>query len=268
LAASLSGASIFSPGYSSAANQSSTQTMEPGRGGSGGKAQQTAGEVASAQKQDPARRTPHATIPAVAANAVADAAALEEADFAAAARARQADQIAQPGGGTVVLLSRVAYGDYARSSYAFHLGLRNDERRVSNEVNLIFGNVRRPGDKADDEEQPIGRHGAAGTDAGSRDGKPPQDEFRVFTRSVRNSILDLGAVDYDGIRAAPVEIHRAEHRAVVKMGHVYVIKIEERNRTPAEPFYVKLKVTRHRQNDAVEFIWEPLPETAAVTPDF
>jgi hypothetical protein len=40
----------------------------------------------------------------------------------------------------VVLYSRNRYGNYPLASYAFHLGLRNDDRRVKNYTNLLFGN--------------------------------------------------------------------------------------------------------------------------------
>ncbi|MCW8131098.1 MAG: RNA polymerase sigma factor [Planctomycetota bacterium] len=173
------------------------------------------------------------------------------------------DQRSEPNGGTVLLYSRNRYGHYPLATYAFHLGLRGDGRTVGNEVNLIFGNAKREqaftGDLVD--EGPRGLHGAAAMDGGPLDGKP-RDEFRAFTRNEQNAIVDLGAVDYATVTEPPEGLGTAGYRVPVVEGHVYVLRIAERNKkNPGEPLIVKLKVVRHRDNDAVIFTWEPLVPT-------
>lgn len=173
------------------------------------------------------------------------------------------DQLAEPNGGTVLLYARNRYGNYPLATYAFHLGLRGDGKTVGNEVNLIFGNAKRAnaftGDPVDDGPRRL--HGAAGMDGGPMDGKP-QDEFRVFTRSEANQIVDLGAVNFAAVTAPPESLGTAGYRVPVVERHVYVLSITERNKkNPAEPLIVKLKVIRHRDNDAVIFTWEPLVPT-------
>lgn len=173
------------------------------------------------------------------------------------------DQWAEPNGGTVLLYSRNRYGNYPLATYAFHLGLRGDGKTVGNEVNLIFGNAKREsaftGDPVD--EGPLKLHGPTGMDGGPLDGKP-QDEFRSYTRTEQNHIVDLGAVDYATVTTPPESLATAGYRVPVVEGHVYVLSITERNKkNPDEPLIVKLKVVRHRDNDAVIFTWEPLVPT-------
>lgn len=169
------------------------------------------------------------------------------------------DQVPQLRGGQVVLWSRNRYGNYPLATYAFHLGERGDGRDVRNEVNLIYGNVVREsafkGETVDGEF-----NGSAGMDAGRR-GSP--DEFRVFTRSVQNKIVDLGAADYQAVVEAPAAIEDAGYRAAVAEGHVYVVRFRERSLPdPEKPVDVKLRVLRHRDNDAVLIEWAPLEGAA------
>jgi RNA polymerase sigma factor (sigma-70 family) len=169
-----------------------------------------------------------------------------------------------PAGGRVILYSRSRHGNYPLATYAFHLGLRGDDRSVGNDVNLIFGNTRRRNAGAGPpvESVPgVWRHGAAGMDGAGLE----KDLFRVnCLGGSEHRILDLGTVDYDGLRAPPrgwePDCDEDAGTAPVEVNHVYVIRLfEPEHPNLGQERYVKLKVLAHRDNDAVLFAGEPLP---------
>jgi hypothetical protein len=178
-------------------------------------------------------------------------------------------QKAIPAGGKVILYSRNRHGNYPLASYAFQLGLRGDDERVRNHVNLVFGNGKREnsftGERID--SVPGGTGGAAGAvgmDSRSFHGKR-FDEFRVGCYGgCQHRIVDLGKVDYGKVRIPaslcelPDEASHSGH-ARVEVGHVYVIHLYYPGRPDPQDLYVKLKVLAHRDNDAVLFEWQPLP---------
>jgi RNA polymerase sigma factor (sigma-70 family) len=180
-----------------------------------------------------------------------------------------------PQGGKVVLYSRNRHGNYPLAGYSFHLGLRNDDVQVANYVNLLFGNRVRdnafqgePVDTAPGAAAPGGT-GAAGA-AGLNAGDPGVDEFQVNCYGgSRNRIVDLGQVDYARVevprelRDLPGEDARIppeQNLVPVTAGHVYVIHVlgDVAGQGPAD-FHVKLKVLKHRDNDAVLLEWARLP---------
>jgi len=179
-----------------------------------------------------------------------------------------------PGGGQVVLYSRNRHGSYPLAAYAFHLGMRNDNAEVANFVNLVFGNRKRedafagvpvdagpPPPAGQGQGQSVA--GAVGMDGANGAG----DEFRVNCYGgTRNRIVDLGEVDFAKValpRAKPDDPEAAVDDAFnivpVKAGHVYVLHVFGKDGNGVmKNFYVKLKVLKHRDNDAVLLEWAPL----------
>jgi hypothetical protein len=138
-------------------------------------------------------------------------------------------QKATPEGGKAVLYSRNRYGNYSLASFDFNMGLRDDDKRVGNFVNLVFGNRKRenafkgqpidsvPGAFGPLAQGPGGTGGHGGGPGGSRNegggaggrgiagvagmgGANPaasHDEFQVNCYNITaNRIVDLGKVDY------------------------------------------------------------------------
>ena len=172
------------------------------------------------------------------------------------------DQTAAPEGGRIVLYSRNRHGNYPLASFAFHLGLRGDDRRVRNAVNLLFGNVKRAdrfsGEPVNQVPEVLG-NGAAGMDAG-----PGKDEFRVQCMGGdEHRILDLGALEFATLTAIPKDWTQAPYRAAVHVNHVYVVRLFDPEEPPLQDRFFKVKVLRHRENDAVLLDWAPLQERPA-----
>ncbi|MFH0939309.1 MAG: POTRA domain-containing protein [Planctomycetota bacterium] len=174
------------------------------------------------------------------------------------------NQAAMPAGGRVVLYSRNRFGNYPLASYALHLGLRGDDARVRNAVNLLFGNAYRSdafkGAPIDDVP------GSSGNGSAGMDGGAPQDRFQVSCYGGnRNKIIDLGKVNYETL-AIPKGFVQAKDRVYVKQGHVYCIRLLDKNDPRfSNSLYFKLKVIEHRDNDAVMIDWEPLKPSAEAT---
>jgi RNA polymerase sigma factor (sigma-70 family) len=207
-------------------------------------------------------------------------------------------QKATPQGGKFVLYSRNRYGNYPLAGYAFHLGLRNDDARVGNAVNLLFGNRKREnaflGQRIDCVPRPNGdggsggNGGAGGTRGNGENGGnanqttangaagmngenagPGVDEFQVNCHGGPcNRIVDLGQVDYaratvpQQLRRLPDKrgnVPQEENIVPVRVGHVYVVHVYSDDPRRDQDFHVKFKVLKHRENDAVLIQWARLP---------
>jgi hypothetical protein len=177
-------------------------------------------------------------------------------------------QKAQPRGGKAVLYSRNRYGNYPVATYDFTLGLRGDDERVANRVDLVFGNRERKGTFAGREVDRVkgtGRPSAGAAGMGGRLKKDIGDEFHVgLVGNCQHAIVDCGKVDFAKV-AVPAELverpgknKRRKEQAVVAVGHVYVIHIYDAAPATRQDHYVKVRVLRHQDNDAVEIEWAPL----------
>jgi hypothetical protein len=208
------------------------------------------------------------------------------ADFGSGPPAMIPHQTPALNGGRVVLYSRNRHGNYPLAGYALHLGLRGDDTRVSNDVNLLFGNIARKGQFAgrwiDEVPSALGPgHGAAGMSDGVKNSdlklidssddetladNPSaeiqirlHDTFQMNCRGAQaNRIIDLGAIDFKTARANAQDFVKAQSRIIVQANHVYAIRLRETGDERLQtPLYYKLKVLQHRDNDAVMFDWEP-----------
>jgi hypothetical protein len=178
----------------------------------------------------------------------------------------------QPGGGKVILHSRNRYGNYPVATYDFTLGLRGDDKQVANYVDLVFGNTKRAGAFAGDpvdgvEGATSGLRNAGAAGAAGMDGASPDrgDEFRVgLYGGSRHAIVDCGKADFAKVTipAALVEKpgpdDRRPNHADVAAGRVYVIHLYDDSDNTPQDRYVKVRVLRHQDNDAVEIEWAPL----------
>jgi hypothetical protein len=170
-------------------------------------------------------------------------------------------QVPSPRGGRVILYSRSRHGNYPLASYTFSRGLRGDDKTVHNDVDLVFGNVQRENafrGRRVDAVLGAGGNGAPALDGG---GAGAKDQFRVgLFGGVDHGIVDLGKVDFNGLTHVPPTAKTASATRVgVQVDHVYLLRLIERtHRHSADPAYVKLRVLRHRDNDAVLIEWEPL----------
>jgi hypothetical protein len=210
-------------------------------------------------------------------------------------------QTAMPQGGKVVLYSRNRYGNYPLASFAFHLGLRGDDARVANYVNLLFGNRIRekpfdgvavdvvPG--LDGQPGPGGNGGAGGGKGVGSDGAPggkgfagaaglngeqdgpAVDEFQVNCYGgSRQRIVDLGRVEYakakvpqelEALLAENEQVKAEQNLVPVHLDHVYIVHVYGSTAdSPLVDLYIKLKVLQHQDNEAVQFEWAPLPPVA------
>jgi RNA polymerase sigma factor (sigma-70 family) len=180
-------------------------------------------------------------------------------------------QKAQPGGGKVILYSRNRYGNYPVATYDFTLGLRGDDEQVANYVDLVYGNCMREGAFAGKAVDGVpgafsrwrnaGAAGAAGMDART----PALDTFRVgLYGGPWHRIVDCGKVDFARATVPPklAELpgpgDRRLDTVAVAVGHVYVLHLYDDNAATSQDRYVKVRVLRHRDNDAVEIEWAPM----------
>jgi hypothetical protein len=176
-------------------------------------------------------------------------------------------QKATPDGSKVVLYSRNRHGNYPVASYSFGRGLRGDDETVENLVDLVFGNRQREDAFSGapiDSVPGVGGAGACGMDGGNA-GEPGYDEFRVgLYGGCRHRISDLGEVDYAradipaDLAILPDKGASSAEQAKVVPGHVYIVHAWYPDGDRPFDIYVKLKVLRHRDNDAVEFEWAKL----------
>lgn len=136
---------------------------------------------------------------------------------------------------------------------------------MRNDVELVFGNRQRKGafrGPRVDAVPGVGGNGACGMDGG---GPGAKDEFRAgIVGNARHRIVDLGKIDFRGLKTIPQQAEavlkndRASY-AEVRLDHVYVIRLHDPNdKRYLKPIHVKLKVLRHRDNDAILIEWKPL----------
>ena len=114
-------------------------------------------------------------------------------------------------GGRVVLYSRSRHGNYPLATYAFHLGLRGDDRSVANDVNLLFGNTKR--DQGFDGERIDKVPGVPSNGATGMDGKIIEnaDGFRVTCLDgSQHRIEDLGAANFNEVLIPPAKLDSNE----------------------------------------------------------
>ena len=128
---------------------------------------------------------------------------------------------------------------------------------MRNEVNLLFGNVKRENGFSGEPVNgvpDVPGNGAAGMDAG-----PGRDAFRVQCMGGdEHQLLDLGAIKFSNLSAIPKDWTQAPYRAAVHVNHVYVVRLFDPEEPQLQDRFFKFKVLRHRENDAVLLDWVPL----------